>query len=138
MYQGRPASHIVPTPTERGSLDRIDGAHTEPREPVMSSHLDPSSLFQDHGHEDLAEPLPDPDTGRRSQASSVASTSAAPVAPAGNPPTTDARERVLDGGESGWASAFSKEAIFVLGIVVALCFLLVALIYLNLSHREGL
>ncbi|XP_075721547.1 uncharacterized protein LOC142764887 [Rhipicephalus microplus] len=137
MYQGRPASHIVPTPTERGSLDRIDGAHIETREPVMSSHLEPSSLFQDHGHEDLAEPLRDPDAGRRSQASSVASTAAAPVVP-GNPPTTDVRERVPDGGESGWASAFSKEAIFVLGIVVALCFLLVALIYLNLSHREGL
>lgn len=42
------------------------------------------------------------------------------------------------GGESGWASAISKEAIWVLGIVVALCLLLVALVYLNLSHRAGM
>ncbi|KAL1483689.1 hypothetical protein MTO96_033023 [Rhipicephalus appendiculatus] len=137
MYQGRPASHVAPTPTERGSLDRIDGGSIEPRDPALPSRLDPSSLFQEGGLEDLAEPLGDLDAGRRSQASSVASTGTAPGAP-GNPSTTEGEGRRSDGGGSGWASAFSKEAIFVLGIVVALCFLLVALIYLNLSHREGL
>ncbi|KAL3217154.1 hypothetical protein MRX96_032588 [Rhipicephalus microplus] len=44
-------------------------------------------------------------------------------------------------GGCGWASAFFKEATCVLGIAVALCFLLVtlvALVYLNMSHKAGM
>ncbi|XP_049525997.1 uncharacterized protein LOC125946543 [Dermacentor silvarum] len=100
---------------------------------AMPRHVGPSCSDLD-----AVEARHELDKGRRSQASSAASTSA--VATAGSPPTAEAERSGPGpiGGESGWASAISKEAIWVLGIVVALCLLLVALVYLNLSHRAGM
>ncbi|XP_065284340.1 uncharacterized protein [Dermacentor albipictus] len=142
MHEVGPTSRLTRTPTgarSRASLHSI-GTGPGPSVPAMSSRAALSSSFQDRGHQDVAEAPHDLDTGCRSRASSAASISAAPAASVGPLPTAEAERSGGGpiGDVSGWASAISKEAIWVLGIVVALCLLLVALVYLNLSHRAGM
>nr|XP_050037275.1 uncharacterized protein LOC126534099 [Dermacentor andersoni] len=132
MRQGRSSNFHPPAPM--GTASRVSLDLVGPDESV-------STMPQDAGpscsHLDAAEARHELDMGRRAQASSAASSSAVAT---GVTPTTEADScgRGLDGGVSGWASAISKEALWVLGIVVALCLLLVALVYLNLSHRAGM
>ncbi|KAL1483690.1 hypothetical protein MTO96_033024 [Rhipicephalus appendiculatus] len=126
--------HLPQTPVGAGSRVSLDLQGHEESDLASPRHAG-SSSFQ----EDAADLRHELETGSSSRASLTAGTST--VAAAGTPSTTEAQAgagaRPVSGG-SGWASAFSKEAICVLGIVVALCFLLVALVYLNLSHRAGM
>ncbi|XP_065284339.1 uncharacterized protein [Dermacentor albipictus] len=132
MRQGKSSSFHPSAPT--GSASRVSLDLVGPDESISTM---PPDMGPSCSHLDAAEARHELDTGHRAEASSAASSSAVAT---GVPPTTgaDTCGRGLDGNVSGWASAISKEALWVLGIVVALCLLLVALVYLNLSHRAGM
>ncbi|XP_070386178.1 uncharacterized protein [Dermacentor albipictus] len=132
MRQGKSSSFHPSAPT--GSASRVSLDLVGPDESISTM---PPDVGPSCSHLDEAEARHELDTGHRVEASSAASSSAVAT---GVPPTTEAEScgRDLDGNVSAWASAISKEALWVLGIVVALCLLLVALVYLNLSHRAGM
>ncbi|KAK8774516.1 hypothetical protein V5799_010958 [Amblyomma americanum] len=140
MHQGRAASRLTRTPTAAASRPSLDPVSYGESATALPRRVPPR--YQEQRHEDLVDTRHEPEAGRHSRASSTTSSSAAAVATA-TPPLPMAEGVGSAGGPIGSLGGarrtpvVSKEIILVVWILVALCLLLLALVYLNLSaaHR---